>query len=354
MTALEGVVLGQKIGVVSQKMPEGPKAFYVPKDAMLCWFDEIEACFAYLLSEMFDKLYIDQMLLSDTQTCMGKYQKQLEQLHPNLEINFVDLTTASSAPFPDNFRHYPKLDTLFKNGDLKSVFQPIMKANGHDVSLFGFECLSRFRYNGQDFPPEFVFNYAQEKLKLVSSDKICLMQALRLIPHKDTLIFINVRPQTLISTDFYPWFKSLLKKHQILPEQIVVEVTEQYCNISEIEMSNQCQILQNHGLQLAIDDFGSGISNLSMLEIMRPSYLKISGRFTKNAHLDESKQKIISNVLSLAEGFGITAIVESIEVSEEWTKVKSLGASLGQGFYFHRPMAADDFRKLFVNKDSGP
>lgn len=344
--------MGPKVGVISQKMPQSTLAISVPKDATLCWFNEIEGCFAYLLSDSLDKLYIDQALLGDTKSCLGKYQKQLEQLHPSMEIMYSPILSSRAAQ-PVAVRLYPQLDTLFKNGDLKSVFQPIVKADGQGFKIYGFECLSRFCCNGQDFPPEFVFNYAQEKLKLVNSDKICLMQALSLIPYKDTLIFINVRPQTLISTDFYTWFKSLLKKHQLMPEQIVIEVTEQYCNISETDFANQCRALQNHGFHMAIDDFGSGISNLSMLEIMRPKYLKVSGRFTKNAHRDENKQKIITNVLSLAHGFGISAIVESIELLEEWQKVRDLGAQLGQGFYFYRPMATQDLKTLFEHKQVG-
>lgn len=337
-----------KIGVISPRIPHSPAALYAPQDAQVFWFDEIEACFAYLLSDELNKLYIDEALLGDKEACMVKYQKQLEQLHPHLETSYINFSASRAASNQGVTRHYPKLDMLFKNGDLKSVFQPIMQAHENKDSLYGLECLSRFRCNNFDYPPEFVFNYAQEKLKLVTSDKICLMQALNLLPCKETLVFVNVRPQTLISNDFYPWFKSLLKQHQLLPEQMVIEVTEQYCNISEAELSSQCRLLENNGFRLAIDDFGSGISNLSMLEIMRPSFIKISGRFTKQAHCNESKQKIINNVLSLAKDFGISTIVESVESQEEWALVKSLGARLGQGFYFFRPMPTQEARELFV------
>jgi EAL domain-containing protein (putative c-di-GMP-specific phosphodiesterase class I) len=133
----------------------------------------------------------------------------------------------------------------------------------------------------------------------------------------------------------------------LLPEKIVIEVTEQYCNISEHEMSMQCKNLKNLGLRLALDDFGSGISNLSMLEIMKPSYIKISGRFIKNSHSDLRKQKIIKNVLDLACALDIIPIVESVELEQEWQQVKTLGARLAQGFYFFRPMDKEDLCALF-------
>lgn len=337
-----------KIGVISPELPfpSLPSA-YTPKASSVLWFNEIEAGFAYLLHDYFDRLIIDRSLLDFSEAYTRKYQKLIEQLHPRLEMVFANFAEHQPSHDIERIIHFPKLDTVFKNGDLKSVFQPIVDATGPKPVIHGIECLSRFHFNGHFYAPEFIFNYAAEKLKLTSCDKICLMQALSLVPHdNNTLVFINVRPQTLISADFCTWFKSLLKKNQLLPEQIVIEVTEQYCNISEQEMSNQCQALKNQGLRLAIDDFGSGISNLSMIEVMKPSYIKVSGRFIKNSHLDPDKQKIIKNVLELAADFHITAIVESVEVEKEWQLVNSLGARLAQGFYFFKPMSQEDLSKV--------
>jgi EAL domain-containing protein (putative c-di-GMP-specific phosphodiesterase class I) len=115
-------------------------------------------------------------------------------------------------------------------------------------------------------------------------------------------------------------------------------------------MIEQCEYLRSQGLRLAIDDFGAGISNLSMLEIMKPSYIKISGRFIKNSHLDERKKKIIKNILDLAKDFDIIPIVESVESSEEWRQVIDMGARMAQGFYFFRPMDQENLNVLLKNR----
>ena len=61
--------------------------------------------------------------------------------------------------------------------------------------------------------------------------------------------------------------------------------------------------------------------------------------------------KFVSDtVLSLARDFGIKAIVESVENKEEWNKVRELGASLGQGFFFFKPMATDELKEIFTGK----
>ena len=336
-----------KIGVISpEQPPRSLPVMYANKGSSWFWFNEMEAGFAYLLNDHLDRLFIDRSLINDVHAYTQKYQKLIEQLHPRLEMSVTSFAEAAIST-NDHIFFFPKLDTLFKNGELKSVFQPIIEWRDDAIKIHGVECLSRVTFNNQNYAPEFIFNYAAEKQKLTNYDRICLMQALSLVPHdNESLIFVNVRPQTLIGDGFNPWFRGLLKKHQLLPEQIVIEVTEQYCNISELEMSTQCKNLKDQGLRLAIDDFGSGISNLSMLEVMKPSYIKISGRFIKNSHENIAKQKIIKNVIALAEDFNITPIVESVEHEQEWLLAKNLGAYLAQGFYFYRPMAKEDLSPL--------
>ena len=225
--------------------------------------------------------------MDDAKIQTYKYQKLIEQLHPRLEIMSVYLdgrVHKNRGLF--SIHHFPRLEILLKNGDLKSVFQPIIEINNRRQLIHGIECLSRFHFDGKNFTPEFIFNYASEKLKLTNCDKICLMQAIRIVPHsKSTLIFVNVRPQTLIGEDFYPWFRTLLKNNNLLPEQIVIEITEQYCNISEQEMITKCENLRSQGFKLAVDDFGSGISNLSMLEITAAQLHQNLGSFYKKCTL---------------------------------------------------------------------
>lgn len=331
------------LGIISPQNRPHYSAFALPKNVNIIGFAEIESCFAYLLNQNLEEIFIDEVLLKPIDSGIKKYLKQLEQLHPNLKINTILLKENTEEI--KLIKYYPKLEVLLEKGEITTLFQPLVE---HHDKILGVECLSRFYYHGQIYAPDFVFNYAQEKLKLVNSDKMCIMQALNLIPYKDILIFLNVRPQTLISNDFYFWFKALLKKHQLLPEQMVIEITEQYCNISEGDLASQCRVLENAGFRLAIDDFGAGISNLSMLEIMKPSFLKISGRFINNVMHNPYNQKIIKNVLLLAHDLAITTIVESVESKEDHDVVKSLGGNICQGFYFYKPMTALQFKQLMM------
>jgi len=347
--------MAHKIGVIS---PEPPYCAHlgspVSPHSALFWFAEIEALFAYLFHEQLDEIIIDERLMKHAQCCITKYQKLIIQMHPRIIISTaIILSIPNPSQNNASVTYFPALEDLFKNGELKSVFQPIVKpcANkAQKAHVIGFECLSRITFKNKIFTPEFLFNYAQEKLLLTNYDKICLMQALKLAPsNPQVLIFVNIRPQTLISENFLPWFKDILEKNHIYAEQIIIEITEQHCIISEPNMSTQCEYLRALGVRIAIDDFGYGISNHNMLDVMKPSFLKISGRFIKNIHENSTKQKIIKNILELSLDCGINSIVESIENSAEWELVASLGAHLAQGFYFFRPMPPHEMGALISN-----
>jgi EAL domain-containing protein (putative c-di-GMP-specific phosphodiesterase class I) len=341
--------VAKNIGIISPKLPSPrPDPQNSHSTDNIFWFSEIEAAFAFLITMPLDALIIDEELAQDPRSCTKKYWQMIEQIHPRLQVSFcaIKKSKAKEPPLaPITF--FPRLDIMLKNGDLKTVFQPIVEVLEGQAKIIGFECLARLHFKGVLCPPDFLFNYAHEKLELKNCDRICLMQSMALAPKgNDFLTFINVRPQTLVETGFDVWLKGLMKKHSKKPDRIVIEITEQYCVISEIDLKEQCLRLQDLGFRLAIDDFGSGISNLSLMEIIRPSYLKISGRFIKGAHLDEVRQKIVKNVLELANYFSISAIVENVETKNEWLQASALGASLAQGYYFYRPMTASQFEAL--------
>lgn len=332
--------MARKIGIVSFEPPNHarvlPELF---KEAKLMWFSEIEGLIAYLFQDGLDEIGIDENLFLERPFLIKKYCAFIAQVRPNICVKSVKVIRHNEGQELNGGEFFPFLETLFKDGELISVFQPIVEP-GMAIEIFGYECLSRIRYQNSYFTPEFLFNYAQEKLLLCMADKICLMQALSFVPKNNTkLIFLNIRPQTMISEGFTSWLRDLVKKSHVNSECVVLEITEQHCIILEHEMKSKIAELKKLGFRMAIDDFGSGISNFSMLEMMRPDFIKISGRFIKGSPYSRTKEKIIKNIINIAQDFNIKVVVESVEHHEEWQLAKKLGAHLAQGFHFYKPMA---------------
>lgn len=316
-----------KSGIVSAS-PHTP--IKTTEDPSFFWFSEIEAAWAFLLNNSLEKLYIEKGL------ACSKYPQKLQELHPQMIIEPLNAHTKAAAIY------VPTLEEIFSKGEVSTLYQPIVL--GDRAKIHGFEALSRFVFDKKSLSPEFVFNYAQEKLVVSKYDRVCIELSLKLAPK--SLVFINIRPQTLIEKDFTAWFLALLKKYSRPIEQVVLEVTEQHCYFSEQELTKRCFELKNFGLRFAIDDFGTGLANLSLLEMVNPSYLKISGRFSKNIQQDPKKQKIMKNILDLAHAFGLSAVVECVESLEDWIFLQKLGTSLAQGFYFFKPMTSVDAKKV--------
>lgn len=308
-------------------------------DSAFLWFNEMEAAWAFSLNDKLDELYIHPDILN--KDINKKYEAMLLELNPDLVIGVLD----PKMEILNEAQHFPKLEDLFGHGLVKSLYQPIVDTN-EKTTIHGVECLSRFIFEDRSLSPEYVFNYAQEKLETANYDKSCIELALSQASKLDGLIFVNVRPQTLLSLSFSSWLLALIKKYELTEEQLVLEVTEQHCHISLALMRERCQELSSLGLRFAIDDFGSGLANLSLLELIKPAYLKISGRFSKNIHRCLLRQRIIKNILDLAQSFQIEAVVECVESEEEWREIKRLGATLAQGFYFFHPMPFDEMKKL--------
>jgi EAL domain-containing protein (putative c-di-GMP-specific phosphodiesterase class I) len=97
--------------------------------------------------------------------------------------------------------------------------------------------------------------------------------------------------------------------------------------------------LQRKGIKLAIDDFGVGYSSLSYLKRFPIDTLKIDQSFIKN--LTEQKE-VVRTILALAKELGLDAVAEGVETAEQLACLRGLGCQLAQGYFFARPVLADE------------
>jgi EAL domain-containing protein (putative c-di-GMP-specific phosphodiesterase class I) len=102
------------------------------------------------------------------------------------------------------------------------------------------------------------------------------------------------------------------------------------------------------GVGLSIDDFGTGYSSLSSLHSFPITTLKIDGSFVSRMNSGNENTEIIRTIMSLAGNLGMDVIAEGVETLEQVTKLRTLGCEKGQGFFFSRPMPAEDAEKLLL------
>jgi EAL domain-containing protein (putative c-di-GMP-specific phosphodiesterase class I) len=152
----------------------------------------------------------------------------------------------------------------------------------------------------------------------------------------------NLSPRQLWQPDITEKILSRLEAGGVDPAQVIVEITESAAMTDPDRTLRILWDLHARGLRLAIDDFGTGYSSLSRLKDMPVAILKIDRMFVRDVATDPQAGSMVNAVIQLADGLGMIPLAEGIETEAEWRFLLERGCKLGQGFYFARPMPAED------------
>ena len=132
------------------------------------------------------------------------------------------------------------------------------------------------------------------------------------------------------------------------PNRLMIEFTEAaFAFDGRRSMEFVLDELHDRGLRLAIDDFGAGHSSLSRLTQMKVSMLKIDRSFVGGLEDDAGTAVLTSSIVQLARNLGLEPLAEGIETEEQRRFLLTHGCELGQGFYFSRPVPADEIPALY-------
>jgi diguanylate cyclase (GGDEF)-like protein/PAS domain S-box-containing protein len=152
----------------------------------------------------------------------------------------------------------------------------------------------------------------------------------------------NLSPRQFWQPDLAQRILSRLDVRGVDPTNVMVEITESSAMRDPERAHDVLWDLHERGLRVAIDDFGTGYSSLSRLRSFPIDVLKIDRSFV--SHLDEDAEAahIVGAFIQLGRGLGMTTLAEGIETEGEWRFLADQGCELGQGFFFSRPVPADE------------
>jgi len=132
--------------------------------------------------------------------------------------------------------------------------------------------------------------------------------------------------------------------------RLVVEVTESSL-FEDVELARTIATsLKNQGVRLALDDFGTGFSSLGHLRSLPFDIIKIDRSFVQNIHAKRESMAIVRAVTTLAAALGVPVCVEGIENEAAYNTIITLGCAIGQGWYFGKPMPADQAVELLASR----
>ncbi len=263
-------------------------------------------------------------------------------------------TTKGVAHFKDSYRQAATRQFDILNGicrnlsankiseQLYIVYQPKVCLN--DGKLSGVEALVRWNHPtiGKVPPSEFI--PLIEKTEMINSLTLRVLELVCDDLHfffkrnKNFCVAVNISGKDLMNPSFANQVSALIKKHDIPPDLLELEITETSLLLNMETASQQLRKLKNIGVKISIDDFGTGYSSLSYLAKMPVDYLKIDASLTQSL-LEEKASIIVKSLIDLASKLNLGVIAEGVESSSVLEKLKQMQCDFAQGFYLSRPLS---------------
>lgn len=261
----------------------------------------------------------------------ASYQRSLTKDNHNKARKIS--SNAKNEEFDPEERKY--VSKMLNDNLFSYHFQPIVDAKTGEI--FAYEAL--MRSGGEiKISPVAILNHADALGRLGDVERHTMTNLFSFLYEnpemfRGKMLFINSIPScTLPDKDF----DELYAKYGSVMDKVVVEFTEH----TEADAEQLQTILDRSrkiGFQIAIDDYGTGYSNISNLLTFMPNCVKIDRSLIMNIHEDKRKQHFTQNIIDYAHDNDFSVLAEGVELPEELKMVISMGVDLIQGYYTARP-----------------
>ncbi|MCD2171876.1 putative bifunctional diguanylate cyclase/phosphodiesterase [Rhizobium sp. C4] len=237
-----------------------------------------------------------------------------------------------------------QLRETLDRGELSVAFQPVVSSENGAVA--GVEALARWSPPQGPVSPDVFIPLAEKSGLIFQLGQIVLERSISFAKARPGIdIAVNVSPTQLCSPDFADSVAATLAAEAFDPRRLILEVTEGVLFDSPLQARRAIDALRAMGIRFALDDFGTGYASIGTLNHFTFDRLKLDRSLVQG--LDSERGRALLNAtVSLAEALGIPVIVEGVETPEQAGHLRQLGCQFMQGYYFGKPMSAEDFDSL--------
>jgi len=164
-------------------------------------------------------------------------------------------------------------------------------------------------------------------------------------------INVNISIKQLSSNDIIEQISSILKRSQLDPCCLNLEITESMLMNYPDLITSTLDKIKALSVGLSLDDFGTGFSSLSYLHQLPVDNLKVDRSFIERITTDKNGAKMVQTIVWLTQHLGLTTVAEGIETPEQLAYLKDIGCQYGQGYYFSKPLNHEDAEQLIAQND---
>jgi diguanylate cyclase (GGDEF)-like protein len=262
-----------------------------------------------------------------------------------------------------NYKIYKELSVMnelqadiissLKDNQFFLVYQPMYYLK--DERIAQVEALIRWKHpeKGLLYPDQFI-ELAEQSGSIINIDLWVIESACRQLKlwrnnkRRPVVISVNISTTTFETPQFIPNLIRLLNKYEVDPTLLQLELTERII-IRNIEGSiEKLNELRNMGINVAIDDFGSGYSSLSYIVRLPIDSIKIDKSFVQNIQTSKEAKTIVATIINLCKALKFKVIAEGIENKYELEYLKCNECDIGQGYYFSKPIPITEIESIHI------
>ena len=284
-------------------------------------------------SELFDKYgsehkgETEEIILNDADI-IAEMLVRLRNYSGIVNHKLMSLTDDERAELEETER-------IIDENEFDYYFQPIV--NAKDGEIFSYEALMRPK-SSMKLSPLHILKYAELVNRLSDIERGTFLNVLSIIDLRKSeflgkYVFINSIPEVKLEAEDYRRVTKMLLKHA---DTAVVEMTEQ-SEIDDEHLKALKERYRNMGVKMAIDDYGSGYSNVGNLLRYMPNFVKIDRSLLHEIHMSPKKRHFVREIIQFCHDNEILALAEGVETADELHTVILLGADLIQGYFTARP-----------------
>ncbi|MEO1747823.1 MAG: EAL domain-containing protein, partial [Pseudomonadota bacterium] len=230
-------------------------------------------------------------------------------------------------------------------GEIQPYFQPIVDLKSGQIESF--EVLSRWvKQSGHVIgPSEFIAEVERYDLSPVLLKSLILQTGTAMAKLMDRFPFLrfafNVAPDAFTQPDFVTFLKDMLDEAFIPGDRVIIEVTERQEILDVAQARKATQELQLLGVQVGIDDVGTGHNGLSTITAITPNEIKIDKYFIDGLPDNQRALSMVRMLVKTAHSLGMKTVAEGIENHEQIEALMALKVDYAQGFHIAKPLPAD-------------
>ena len=245
--------------------------------------------------------------------------------------------------------------------DFVLYYQP--QVNAKTGKICGLEALLRWPHYDFGMVSPAVFIPAAESTGLITTIGEWVLRSVCEQTHEwvekgitglDLTVALNVSTRQLRDGTFAKMVEEVIKTSRLAPDQIEIEITESTIMDDPETAIAELKKVHDLGVKIAMDDFGTGFSSLSYLNMLPIDTIKIDQSFTKDIGVDPKDEAIVKAIIGLAHTLGLKVIAEGVEEEYHVNFLRENKCDILQGYYYSRPVAVDVITELLLEKDGIP